>query len=130
VTVSSVGSDNSVALQCVAPSTDANCTHSDGLGQNYTNCNNLLGNYDLTSAEDAAEAYFAAANGGASLASPEHFENACAYGDSVMAPIFDSSGTQTGFILWFYSGLSGEVITYSGTPQASGCTGISSGTWT
>ena len=127
-TVSSVGSDNSVSLQCAAPSTDANCTHSDGLGQNYTDCNDLLGNYDLTTAEDAAGAYFAAANGGASLVS-EHFENACAQGDSVMAPVFDSSGTQTGFILWFYTGSPGEVVTYSGTPQVSGCTGISSGTW-
>jgi hypothetical protein len=129
VTVSSVANDNSVSLTCVAPSTDANCTHSNGVGQTYTNCNDALGLDSETDAQDAALAYLATLTPGAVGA---HFSNICAQGDSIEAPTFDSSGTQNGFILWFYTGQQGQVITYSGSVPASGgsCTGAGSGTWT
>ena len=128
VTVS-VANNNSVSLTCVAPSTDANCTHSNGLGQTYTNCNDALGFDSETDAQDAALAYLATLPPGAVGA---HFSNICALGDSLEAPTFDSSGTQNGFILWFYTGPRGQVITYSGSVPASGgsCTGVASGAWT
>ena len=128
VTVS-VANDNSVSLTCVAPSTDANCTHSNGVGQTYTNCNDALGFDSETDAQDAALAYLATLPPGAVGA---HFSNICAQGDSLEAPTFDSSGTQNGFILWFYTGQRGQVITYSGSVPASGgsCTGVATGTWT
>jgi hypothetical protein len=51
-----------VTLTCGASSTDANCAHSNGLGQTYTDCNDLLGDpstgtgYSLTMATDAMNA--------------------------------------------------------------------------
>ena len=104
----------------------ANCTHSNGLGQTYTNCNDALGFDSETDAQDAALAYLATLPPGAVGA---HFSNICALGDSLEAPTFDSSGTQNGFILWFYTGPRGQVITYSGSVPASGgsCTGVASG---
>jgi Collagen triple helix repeat (20 copies) len=126
--VTSVANDNSVSLTCVAPSTDANCTHSNGVGQTYTNCNDALGFDSETDAQDAL-AYLATLP---PWALGEHFSNICAQGDSLEAPTFDSSGTQNGFILWFYTGPRGQVITYSGSVPASGgsCTGVASGAWT
>jgi hypothetical protein len=128
VTVSSVGSDNSVSLKCTAPSTDANCTHADGVGQSYTDCNDVLGTYNLTTAQDAGAAYFASATGETGFVG-QQFSNFCGQGDSVAEPVFDSSGTQTGVIVWFYTGQPGVVITSSGLPS-SGCTMTSTGTWT
>jgi Collagen triple helix repeat (20 copies) len=60
-----VGSDNSVTFTstCVALTTDANCTHSDGVGDTYTDCNDLLGTagdastYNATMAQDAITAF-------------------------------------------------------------------------
>ena len=128
VTISSVGSDNSVSLVCVAPSTGANCTHSNGVGQTYTNCNDALGFDSHADALAAMLAYLATLPPG-TLAGG-NFTNICAQGDSVEAPTLDSSGTPNGFILWFYTGLTGQVITYSGSPEGVGnCTGVSSGTW-
>ena len=128
VTVSSVANDNSVSLTCVAPSTDANCTHSNGVGQTYTNCNDALGFDSETDAQDASLAYLATLPQGVVGG---HFSNICVQGDSIEAPTFDSSGTQNGFILWFYTGQRGQVITYSGSVPTSGgnCTGVASGSW-
>jgi hypothetical protein len=59
----STASDNTVTLTCGALSTDANCTHSNGVGENYTDCNDLLGDpttgtgYDKTMADLAAQAF-------------------------------------------------------------------------
>jgi hypothetical protein len=59
-------SNNVVTFVCVANTTDANCTHSNGEGQAYADCNDLLGTtgdastYNTTMAEDAASAYDAA----------------------------------------------------------------------
>jgi Collagen triple helix repeat (20 copies) len=63
----STSSTNTVVLTCVANTADANCAHSDGLGQTYTDCNDLLGvagnaaTYNLTMANDAVAAYLATA---------------------------------------------------------------------
>jgi hypothetical protein len=113
----------------VAPPTDANCTHSNGVGQTYANCNDALGFDNEADAEAADFAYLATLPPG--TVGGTHFVNICAQGDSLEAPAFDSSGTQTGFILWFYTGLTGQVITYSGSVPSSGtgCTAVSSGTW-
>ena len=59
----STASDNTVTLTCGALSTDANCTHSDGVGLTYTDCNDLLGDpangtgYNKTMADLAAQGY-------------------------------------------------------------------------
>jgi hypothetical protein len=113
----------------VALPTDANCTHSNGVGQTYANCNDALGFDSEADAEAADLAYLATLPLG--IQEHAYFVNICAQGDSVEAPTFDSSGTQTGFILWFYTGLTGQVITYSGSVPSSGtgCTAVSSGTW-
>ena len=56
-------SDNTVTLTCGALSTDPNCTHANGAGQNYTDCNDLLGTpgkpdtYNTAMASDATSAY-------------------------------------------------------------------------
>jgi hypothetical protein len=53
---------NLIALKCNVSPTDANCTHSDGEGQTYTGCNDLLGDpatgtgYNETMAAGAAQA--------------------------------------------------------------------------
>ena len=62
VTAGTAG-DNTVTLTCGGLPTDPNCTHSDGVGQNYTDCNDLLGTpgksgaYANTMASDATSAY-------------------------------------------------------------------------
>jgi hypothetical protein len=61
----STDSKNAVVLTCTALSTDANCSHSDGLGDTYTDCNDLLGTpgdaatYNQPMAFGAAAAYAA-----------------------------------------------------------------------
>jgi hypothetical protein len=60
----SIDSNNTAVLSCSGSSTGANCTHSAGLGQNYTDCNDVLGTpgspntYSRTMAADASDAYF------------------------------------------------------------------------
>jgi len=62
----STDSANTVVLTCTALTTDANCSHSDGVGDTYTDCNDLLGTpgnaatYNQKMALDAALAYAAA----------------------------------------------------------------------
>ena len=62
VTASTAG-DNTVTLACGALPTDANCTHDNGVGQNYTDCNDLLGTpgdpgtYSSALVVNAAQAY-------------------------------------------------------------------------
>ena len=52
-----------MTLTCGAPPTDANCTHDNGVGQNYTDCNDLLGTpgdpgtYRSAMVVNAAQAY-------------------------------------------------------------------------
>lgn len=59
----STASDNTVTLTCGALSTDPNCTHANGAGQNYTDCNDLLGTpgrpdtYNTAMASGATSAY-------------------------------------------------------------------------
>ena len=59
----STASDNTITLTCGAPPTDPNCTHDNGVGQNYTDCNDLLGTpgdpgtYRSAMVVNAAQAY-------------------------------------------------------------------------
>ena len=68
IAVQSASSDNTIALKCNA-NANPTCTHSNGVGQTYTDCSAALGvpgdaaTYSLIMAEDAAAAYIAA-NGG------------------------------------------------------------------
>lgn len=56
-------SDDTISLTCNASPADANCTHDDGMGQAYTDCNDLLGDptrgtgYNKTMADLAAQAF-------------------------------------------------------------------------
>ena len=113
------GSNNAVTFTyaCVAPTTDANCTHSDGLGDNYTDCNDLLGTpgdastYNATMAADAASAW----NGGNPLPAgdveygPGQNPQSCGTAEEIdIANVSTSQYVES--IWWFYTGsLAGTV---------------------
>jgi hypothetical protein len=128
----SVGSDNSVTLTCVALTTDANCTHSNGEGGSYQDCNDALAPpWSQTMAKDAAlsATYYNSTTD--EVAGAVQYTNVCATGDSMADTVYSGSDTPTGFILWFYDGPdAGSVMVYSGTPPTSGsCTLVSSSNW-
>jgi Collagen triple helix repeat (20 copies) len=122
----SVATDDSVSLKCAAPSTDANCSHSDGLGQDYTDCNDLLGTpgegstYNQTMATDAATAWSDAdqSNPNFTITSPQVTSgplssDSCLNGDFVgvatysTTPVNTTSGTEYPLLdeySWFYTG--------------------------
>jgi hypothetical protein len=137
-------SDNSVTLKCVPPSTDANCTHSDGIGQNYTDCNDLLGmpgtdsSYNQTMATDAATAY---SSHGPLAGTGEIVTGVTALGclpgtqtadtQIVLWETFNQTGPVT-WVAWAYGGLmAGYVHTFTGTSlgQTSLCPTTSDPTW-
>jgi hypothetical protein len=101
-----IASDNTVTLICNGLSTNPNCTHSNGEGQNYTDCNDPLGDpttgtgYNQTMAEDAAQAYPGVQFGGIVTTS-------CNDGTtgSAAEEIIAQGGTQEKVLLWQYSGL-------------------------
>jgi Collagen triple helix repeat (20 copies) len=98
-------SNNTVTLTCNGLSTDPNCTHSDGEGQNYTDCNDLLGDptsgtgYNQSMATDAAQAYPGVQFAGIVTTS-------CSGGitGSAAEEIASQSGTLERVFLWQYSG--------------------------
>jgi hypothetical protein len=99
------GSGNLIALQCVGSPTDANCTHSNGEGQNYTDCDDLLGDpstgtgYNLTMATGAAQASPGTFNGTVTTT--------CANGlltGSATEQILQKNGPDERVLLWQYSG--------------------------
>jgi hypothetical protein len=118
----SVASNNAVTLQCSPSSTNANCTHSDGLGQNYTDCNDLLGTpgdastYNSTMAMDAAQAWvnYEKASGlpnGETTFGPlqTSVTDGCLDGDFSYADVFSAPNSQGVSTLiagytWFYDG--------------------------
>jgi hypothetical protein len=99
-------SGNLIALKCNASPTDANCTHSNGEGESYTDCNDLLGDpatgtgYNETMAVDAARVF-----PGAGLGS---VTTECAAGlvtGSAIGAVVSRSGTTEQVLLWQYSGI-------------------------
>jgi Collagen triple helix repeat (20 copies) len=100
------GSDNLIAMKCNASQSDANCIHSNGEGQNYTDCNDLLGDpatgsgYNEIMAAGAAQVY---PGGGLGPVTTE-----CAGGaltGSAIAVQVSRSGTTQQVLLWQYSGI-------------------------
>jgi hypothetical protein len=126
----SVGSDNSVTLTCVALTTDANCTHSNGEGGTYQDCNDVLAPpWSQALAKDAALSAQYYNSPTDEVAGTLQYENECAEGDAMADTVYNGSDTPTGFILWFYDGPdAGSVMAYSGTPSSS-CTLVSSSNW-
>jgi hypothetical protein len=129
LSVESAASDNTIAFQCGASSTDANCTHSNGLGQNYTDCNDLLGTpgneltYRQAMALDAAIAYNAAQAGSGSI--DPTITNVECLGPAGLMPVAvvtwdvtspPTTGSDT-VVTWAYRGgaLAGRVHTFTGT---------------
>jgi Collagen triple helix repeat (20 copies) len=125
VTVASVAADNTVTLQCVAPTTDANCTHSDGLGDSYTDCNDALGTpgdastYNSTMAVDAAAAWMNANPAPAGDANDVSSQTDICGSVWNVFVINTSSGAFEGSVWWFYSGTAaGTVLLFgAGTPD-------------
>jgi hypothetical protein len=119
-----------VTLTCVALTTDANCTHSNGDGGTYQDCNDVLAPpWSETMARDAALSAIYYNSTTDYVAGAVQTANLCATGDAMEDTVYSGSDTPTGFILWFYDGPdAGSVIVYSGTPSQS-CTLTSSSNW-
>jgi Collagen triple helix repeat (20 copies) len=99
------GSNNAVSLQCAASASDTNCTHSDGLGQTYQDCNDLLGT------PDEAGTYNSGMGFGAQQAytqvNDSVFRGAVATecgGSAEEVQTVTSGGTDEQVLLWEYAG--------------------------
>lgn len=136
-------SDNSVTMSCVASTTDANCTHSNGLGSvtdargpTYTDCNDVLGTpgndstYNQTMATDAARS----ALGGGNLLTTSCGQNAAFATDGnteVYLWVYSTSPSTPEYAGYVFSEAYSTYLSDGGTVN---CLGPSSdtevGTWT
>lgn len=129
-----VDSTNTITWTCVANTTDASCTHSDGIGQAYTDCNDALGvpgnaaTYNQTMASDAAAAYVATLPAQTFTVEPEQCPSAT--GD---IGILESSliNDVSNAYFWVFSGQdAGTVMQFSGGAAAcEDAEAISSANW-
>ncbi len=129
-------SDDSVSLKCVPLSTDANCTHSDGLGDNYTDCNDLLGTpgdestYNVTMANDAAAAFLNSHVGGHDegvVANPCLVDSNGDQGQAVLIAVVNpETGAETDYY-WIFTSLDAGTVT--GGVTSGGCS-IGPSNWT
>jgi hypothetical protein len=127
-----VDGSNNVTFTCTASTTDANCTHSDGLGQTYTDCNDALGTYTLTTATEARQAWSLAnpAPAGDSYTTASTQAGACGLSgsndQSTGLALIDSTGVIK-VVLWYYAGRdAGTVQVLQGDFT---CTGATTATW-
>jgi hypothetical protein len=105
-------SGNLITLKCAASPTDANCTHSNGEGQTYTDCNDLLGDpatesgYNAEMATSAGQSAAAALGGGTSGGFVNTDGLGCnpALGGVAFEEIMSVSGTTDQILLWQFSG--------------------------
>jgi hypothetical protein len=117
-------SDNTVTLTCTGSSTDANCTHSNGEGQTYTDCDDLLGTpgdastYTQTMAMDAAQAYQAAFGGNITTLG-------CSDGSFVVSVYFPD-GTA---LSWQYNLASAGYVVTANTIECVAVGGPNTTTW-
>lgn len=125
IAVGATASDGTLGLKCNPSPT---CTHSNGVGQNYTDCSAALGvpgdaaTYNLSMADAAAFAYIAA-NGG--TGSNFNFVT-CSGGNQGSAVQVLLNGTS---VIWETAGqFAGHVEVSTSTQQT--CPGFISGTWT
>jgi hypothetical protein len=128
-----VDSSNNVTFTCAASSTNANCSHSDGLGQTYTDCNDALGTYNQTTATDAKDAWSFAnpAPSGDTYTSASTTAGACGLSginDQSTGLALNNSTGVIEIVLWYYAGGdAGTVQEIQG--DFTTCTGVSTANW-
>lgn len=136
-------SDNSVTMSCVASTTDANCTHSNGLGSvtdargpTYTDCNDVLGTpgndstYNQTMATDAARS----ALGGGNLLTTSCGQDTAFATDGNTAVyfwIYNTSPNTPGYAGYVFSEAYSTYLSDGGTVNCLGpISDTEVGTWT
>ncbi len=119
IAVGAASSDGTIGLKC---SPSPVCTHSNGVGQNYTDCDAPLGvpgdaaTYNLLMAELAASAYTAVNGGVFTVVSCASFESAVQVVVNGTSVVWETQG-----------GNAGRVAVTSGTVQV--CPGIFDPVW-
>src|SRR5271166_1820222 len=119
-TVAALGADsnNVIALQCTASADDPECTHINGIGQNYTDCNDLWGvqgsdnTFNKTMATDAAQTAYQAELSLGNIGSvvDESTGNICNGGPSmVLEEIVPGQGVYP-IDAWYYAGYDAGLV--------------------